>query len=167
MAADGGLDDGTDPCVDPRVVTDPLAKVTGLVTALRQPPKGSGEAGSTVANTVSRWWIWPLVAVLVLVGLAISAWYGAAGRRELARLRHEEVKRRLDSEEAAVDQTLARTAAERAAAQLAEDRALLALAVVQVEVAEVEARAARDRERVAELRWGELPRGHDLSSRRR
>jgi len=134
-------------------MTDPLAKVAAIVTSLRA-PRGTSPTSSGV-----RWWLWPLVGVLVLVGLAVAAWYGAADRRELARLRHEEVKRRVELEEAAVDQTLARSMGEMARAQLAEDRALLALAAAQAEEAELLARMTRDRDSVRALRWGDLPRG--------
>ena len=135
-------------------MSDPLAKVTAIVTSLRKPA-----AGTSATSSGTRWWLWPLVGVLVLVGLAIAAWYGAADRRELARLRHDAVKRRVELEEAAVDQTLARSRGEVARAQLAEDRALLALAAAQAEETELMARMTRDRDSVRALRWGDLPRG--------
>jgi len=106
-----------------------------------------------------RWWHWPALILLVLVGLAVATWLGTRHRRELAKLRHQRFKREEEARQAEMKVAIAEN-------QLAKDKALKKAEVARKRAASADAkmtkavaRYEKDKHRIAKLRWGDLPRG--------
>ena len=126
-----------------------LERIAGAVEK-QKPEKGGG---------AKTWWRWPLLIVLVLVGLAVVAWFSNRHRRELARLRHEQFKRENAEAQAKTDAKVAASEAER-------DLRLLKVAASEVRLKEIDDAVAaaeqdyrKDLAAIDRIRLGDLPRG--------
>lgn len=83
--------EGAHPKFDP-------SKILGKIDSLIQSKSSSMDDAYTPAR-VGVSWIWSmLVPALVLVAIAVAAWLSRSSSRELAKLRHERFKAKLDKE---------------------------------------------------------------------
>ncbi|MEE9358884.1 MAG: hypothetical protein V3U85_00220 [Hyphomicrobium sp.] len=125
-----------------------IEAIAKAVTA--QKPKEGGGARS--------WWRWPLLIVLVLIGVLVAAWVISRDRRELARLRHERNVQRIKSEnakanlEAAENERIAEQALERV------EQSKLIVEALNNQIAEIEAAHAKRKLEIDAITWGDLPR---------
>jgi hypothetical protein len=118
--------------------------------------KGHKDAAT---GKVASWWRWPLVILLVVVGLLVAYWLLMRDRRELARLRHERFKANEEARQAAIDAQV------NSAKATAEDRmhrvreATRRLGAIDLELVEAERRYEANTKAADSLTWRALPRG--------
>lgn len=108
---------------------------------------------------VKSWWRWPLVVLLVVVGLLVGYWVLMRDRRELARLRHERFKADQEARQAALD---AQVNQDKATAEERMHRvreATRRLGAIDLAVVEAQRRYEANEKAAADLTWRDLPRG--------
>jgi septal ring factor EnvC (AmiA/AmiB activator) len=118
------------------------------------------EAVSThkdAGNQVKSWWRWPIVIALVLFAVAIFAWFMRRGNRELAKLRHEENKRKIEVEQAIIDAKVDEEKRVIAEYQEKIDEANRRIEEIDRKIAEVEARNAKNKSAIDAIRtWDDV-----------
>ena len=126
-----------------------LDRIVNAIEA-QKPARGGG---------AKSWWRWPLLIVLLIVGLAIAAWVATRNARELARLRHEKFKRLELAKQADVDAKLAANYLSKQkhldAAEKERERALEA----DLRLKAAENRHAKHVKAIDRITWADLTRG--------
>ena len=110
----------------------------------------------TPEGKARSWWRWPLIILLILIGLAVAAWVINRDRRELARLRHEKYKREQEARNAAVDAQVAATEAATDAALERVSETTHAIDAADAQLAKARRKYERDEAAIDRLRWSDL-----------
>jgi hypothetical protein len=129
-----------------------LAKLASAVDS--QKPSGGKEAGGA-----KSWWRWPILIILVLIGIAVAAWVLGRNRRELARLRHEKNKREILAANA---KALSDAGMEEKSAEMrlaAANKALERVADINQKIKDAEDEYAEASGRASRITWADLPSG--------
>lgn len=115
----------------------------------QKPDTGSG---------AKSWWRWPLLIILVLVGVLVAAWALNRDRRELARLRHARNKARIEEDNATAETKAALSEATVEAALTKVIRSKVLVANLDKQIAQGEAAHAKRLADIKKITWGDLPR---------
>ncbi len=135
------------PPLDPAAI---LSKLEGIMKA-NQAPAATGGGSKSWIGTI-------IMVVVALAGAAIWAWLSARANRELAALRHEKEKARIEADQAAARATV--TANDQAIAAAQKDVAAAAekLRLIDAEIRTEEARHEADRRAIDRIRsWDDVP----------
>ena len=104
------------------------------------------------------WWRWPLLILVVLVGVASAAWVSWRQRKELAKLRHEQFKREVEANAVTVRLLEAETKDTRLALKIELDRVAAEVDDLEAEIAKVTCARAERIAVVDRLDWRDLKR---------
>ena len=105
-------------------------------------------------------WLSLLIIIpLILVGLFVAAWVTQKDRRELAKLRHEKNKRRIEKENADTASKMVREEKEIQAALERVDLAGEAINEIDRRMTEASRRHEKNKKLIGRLRWRDLPPG--------
>jgi len=106
-----------------------------------------------------RWWRWPLVIGLVLVGLLVAYWLVNRQRKELARLRHEVYAQKQAAKQAVTDAAVATDQEEVRRLLAAADEAEKAAMIYGRGLEQLRREHDATNELAARITWDDLPRG--------
>lgn len=126
-----------------------LEKLASLI-AKQKPEQGGG---------AKSWWRWPLLIVLVLIGLAIASWWMWRNGKELAKLRHGKFKREELARQAETDRKVATNKAESDAAVAKAKKQADRILELDLLIHAATRRNELDKARIDRITWADLPRG--------
>jgi len=102
---------------------------------------------------------WPLLIVLVLVGIAVAAYVSWSQSREIARLRHEKFKQGVLAAQESMHARLATNDKDKAAHEEKADKARVRAMEAGLMLLAAENRYAKHGDAIDRLTWADLPRG--------
>ena len=130
-------------------MTDAIVKWLNRVNAQKKPEGGGAK----------NWWRWPLLIIIVLLGLAIGVYILNRNNRELAKLRHERNKAEIEKENK-LTESLAEKELDKARAALIQINEIeRRIQTIDEKLVAAEAKHAKDVEAVERMRWSDLSRG--------
>lgn len=119
--------------------------------------EGQRKPGSKSAKS---WWRWPLLVLLVMLGMFVASYVLNRNGRELAKLRHEKNKREIEEGNARAE-LLLNIEENRSRVALAEvKKARVALLDIERQLTEEEAKHEQDKAAIDRMRWSDLPRAN-------
>lgn len=138
---------GAKPPLDP---TEILTKLEGLIKGNQKPVEQGGG---------SKNWLGTLIIIVVaLAGVALWSWISWRKNRELAALRHEKEKARIEGDQAQLRKEVADSDTEVAESQKEIDAARESVRIIEADIRAAEARYEADRRAIDRIRsWDDVP----------
>lgn len=130
--------------------TEILTKLEGLIKSNQKPAEQGGGSKS---------WLGTLIIIVVaLAGVALWSWISWRKNRELAALRHEKEKARIQGDQAQLRKEVADGAAEVAKSQKEIDAARETVRIIEADIRAAEERYEADRRAIDRIRsWDDVP----------